>query len=145
MSDEPKNVTNETVAPTSPYEELAFSEFIKHIGNANLRNWSIVAEALGVSRATIWRWRQTPEAQEALASAIEENLREMEIDGKGDWRMRREKLKMLGVRDVTTLEHEAGESVKSLLDGLEQTKYDELGRKAKGQVVADNAPLQNKE
>jgi len=141
MSDKATNVPN---VPQSPYEDMAFNEFIKQIGNANLPNWSIVAEALGVSRKTIYRWRQTPEGQAALSNAIEENLREMEVDGKGDWRMRREKLKMLGVRDVTTLEHEAGESVTDLLDRIE-SNYGELGRKAKGQVVADNAPLQDKE
>ena len=104
-----------------------------------------MAEAIGVHRNTIARWRQHPLAKQAINSAIEENLREMTVAGKGDWKMHREKLKMLGVRDVTTLEHEAGDSVKSLLDGIEHTNYEKLGQKARGQVVEANAPLQNKE
>lgn len=132
-------------APKNPYSEVEFDIFLKEIGEANISTWSAIAEALGVDRATIYRWRQHPLAKEAIATGIKTALSEMERYGKDDWRMWREKAKILGVRDVTTLEHEAGESVKSMLDELEQTKYDELGRKAKGQVVADNAPLQDKE
>ncbi len=136
------NVTNVT---TDPYLDVEFEVFLKEIGNANLPNWTILAEALGITRQTISRWRQHPMAKQAINAAIEENLREMSIAGKGDWKMHREKLKMLGVKDKTTLEHELGEGVADALDKLERTDYGKLGQQAKGQVVAPNTPLQDKE
>lgn len=127
-----------------PYAEVAFETFLKEIGNVNLPNWTILAEALGVHRNTINRWKKHPQAQAAISAAIEQNIREMELAGKGDWRMYREKLKMLGVKEAVTLEHEAGESVKSILDKLEHTDYDKLGQTARGQMVAANPPIQDK-
>lgn len=138
------NGANDAVV-VDPYAEVEFEAFLKEIGNANLQNWTILAEALGVHRNTITRWKKHPLAKQAINQAIEENLREMTLAGKNDWRMHREKLKMLGVKDTMTLEHEAGESVKSILDTLEHTDYGKLGREAKKQVVAPNPPIQNQE
>ncbi len=142
MTEQPQNVPNET---KDPYHEAEFEVFLKEIGNANLPNWTILAEALGISRATIYRWRQHPLAKQAINLAIEESMRKMTEVGSADWRMHREKLKLLGVKDRTTLEHEVGEGVEDLLDKLERTDYDKLGREAKKQVVAANPPVQNKE
>lgn len=117
-------------APNDPYKDAEFEVFLKQIGNANLSNWTIVAEALGVSKATMYRWRQHPVAKEAITNAIEENLRRMTEAGKDDWRMYREKLKMLGVKDKQTLEHDIdSENISHILDSLE-TDYKEFGIEA---------------
>lgn len=141
MSD-PSNPTNPTdKAPTDPYKEQEFDAFLKEIGNANLPNWSILAEAIGVSRDTIWRWKQHPLAKQALGAALEENLRKMSEVGGSDWKMYREKLKMLGVKDKQTIEHE---NIDALLDELEsEDTINDVAEEAAKQVVAANPPIQN--
>lgn len=141
MSDQTENSTNSTV---KPYKEMQFEEFLKAIGNANIQNWSVLAEALGVDRKTIMTWREHPLAQAAISNAIEESIRKMSEVGSMDWRMWREKAKILGVKDKTTLEHEVGESVGDLLDEIERTDYDKLGQQAKGQMVEIDPPIQDK-
>lgn len=135
MSDESNNVTK--VTKIDPYKDVEFDAFLKIIGNANLPNWSVVAEALGVSRMTIIRWKEHPLAKQALTQAIEENLRKMTEIGSTDWKMYREKLKLLGIKDRQTIEHEAGEGVSDVLDAL-QTDYSKVAEKA-GEVL-NNGP-----
>lgn len=130
MTDEPQNTANTADKPVNPYKDIEFDVFLKEIGNANLPNWTVLAEAIGVDRDTIARWRQHPNAKAAISSAIEENMRKMTEAGVGDWKMYREKLKMLGVKDKTTIEHEVGETVADTLDRLE-TDYGLVGKKAK--------------
>lgn len=141
MSEQTENSTNSAV---KPYKEMQFEEFLKAIGNANIQNWSVLAEALGVDRKTIMLWREHPLAQAAISNAIEESMRKMVEVGANDWRMHREKLKILGVKEKTTLEHEVGESVGELLDDLERTDYGKFGQQAKGQVVENDPPIQDK-
>jgi len=131
--------------PKSPYNDVEFEVFLKEIGNANIKNWSIMAQGLGVHRKTIQRWKNHPLAKEAISTAIAENLAEMTSKGKDDWRMNREKLKMLGIEDRTTLEHEVGEGVTKLLDSLDKTDYGLIGQKAKGQMVEAKPSVQNTE
>ena len=58
---ETPNATNTTKTsgansiPEKPYMEMQFEEFLTLIGEANLLNWSIMAEALGVDRSTVTR------------------------------------------------------------------------------------------
>lgn len=128
--------------PEKPYNEMEFEEFLKAIGNGNIKNWSILAETLNVSRNTLIRWKNHPLAQNALNTAVSEAMAAMQTVGKDDWRMHREVMKILGVKDKSTLEHEVGESVTEVLDKLE-TDYENLGRKAKGQMVAAESPIQD--
>src|SRR3990167_10928292 len=86
------NVKTSTDPPNDPYLKIEFEQFLKNIGNAKLKNWTIYAKVLGVSRQTIERWKQHPLAQAAIMEAISENIEAMENEGKGDWKMRREKL-----------------------------------------------------
>jgi hypothetical protein len=143
------NVTNETVSneniapPTTPYNSMEFEEFLKAIGHGNIKNWSVLAEALGVSRLTLLRWRNHPLAQNALNTAISEAMANMQTVGKDDWRMHREVMKIMGVKDKSTLEHEIGESVTEVLDKLE-TDYEAIGSKAREQMVAAQSPVQDK-
>lgn len=132
---EPQNPSNPTLnANVEPYKEIEFDAFLKEIGNANIQNWSILAEVLGVNRETIVRWKRHPLAQAAISNAIEENLRKMEVVGVNDWRMYREKLKMLGVKDKSTLKHETGDNISEVLDKLERTDYTEFTRKVQAQL-----------
>lgn len=127
-----------------PYNDLAFEVFLKAIGEAHIENWTIMAEALGVHYSTIMRWKQHPMARQALRAGLAKSLDGMEKYGKEDWRMHREKAKMLGAKDKSTLELEVGETVSDTLDAL-QSDYGKLGRKAEKQVVEGQQPLQNKE
>ncbi len=131
----------------NPTNEEAFEAFLVEIGNAGIGNWVVLAEALGVDRTTLIRWRKHPRAKQALIEAINDNIKKMEQAGTLDWKMYREKLKMLGVKDKTTLEHEAGDSIKGILDTIEQTNYGEFADKVRskiaGQTVANVQPVQN--
>ena len=84
---------------TTVRKQTEFEAFLRTIRQDKVRNWSIVAEALGVREATITEWKRQPLAQQAITEGIEHCLTEMERAGKDDWRMWREKLKMLGVKD----------------------------------------------
>lgn len=135
--------------PDDPYHGMEFDEFLKQIGNANIKNWSILAEAIGVSRSTVGRWKMHPLAQEAIKTAISESIAGMEKAGEHDWKMYREKAKMLGVKDRQTIEHEVDpESVSTILDKLE-SDYGSLGKQAgqaiAKQVVAVAPSVQNQE
>lgn len=83
-----------------PYLEQEFEAFIKLIGDANIENWTIMADVLGVSRETVVAWKKHPRAKEAISNAINRNLEAMTQHGKRDWKMYREKLKMLGILDI---------------------------------------------
>lgn len=129
-----ENVPN---VPQNPYNEAKFEEFLKSIGNVNISTWSIFAEALGVNRRTITRWKKHPLAQQAISKAISNAIYNMEKAGFKDWRMWREKLKMLGVKDRQTIEQDIDESsISSLLDTLERTNYKELGKQAQNALKA---------
>lgn len=76
-----------------------FEAFLKIIKRGRVENWSVIAEALGVREATISEWKQHPLAQKAITEGVERCIAEMERAGKDDWKMWRDKLKMLGVKD----------------------------------------------
>lgn len=94
MKGKPTNIQN--VSP-QPYLEDEFDNFLVLIGNENIENWTIMAEALGVSQKTITRWKKHPRAKEAINKAIAKSIASMEKVGARDWKMHREKLKMLGL------------------------------------------------
>jgi len=80
-------------------KKAEFREFLKIIKGGTTAHWVQVAEVLGVDNDTITSWKKTPEAQEAIAEGIQRAMEEMETVGRKDWRMWREKLKMLGMSD----------------------------------------------
>lgn len=84
---------------TTVRKQAEFEAFLKIIKKGRVENWSVIAEALGVREATISEWKQHPLAQKAITEGLERCITEMERAGKDDWRMWRDKLKMLGVKD----------------------------------------------
>lgn len=113
--------------PSQPYKEEQFEAFLKLLSEGHVSNWLIIAKALGVSQQTILLWKKHPKARDAIRQSVERAITEMEKVGQMDWKMWREKLKMLDVLDKQIVEHEAGEGVTELLDklGLE-TDYGEF-------------------
>ena len=105
-----KNYTPLEVLPNSansvvvPYKEDEFEHFLQLIGEANIKNWSIMARALKVDNDTIAKWREHPRAKKAIFEAIQENIKGMTEAGRKDWKMYREKAKMLGVEDKENIE-----------------------------------------
>ena len=77
-----------------------FEEFIRILEGEQIEHWTELAKVLGVNNDTITAWKKTKEAREAIAKGIKKALSEMEKSGRKDWRMWREKVKMLGVNDV---------------------------------------------
>jgi hypothetical protein len=124
-----------------PYKSVEFEEFLKLIEDGAVESWSLVATALGVDPKTIYKWRQHPRAKEAIAKAIVEALKGMKRAGVDDWRMWREYMKILGIKDIVTLE--GGLNIDAIIERVE-SNYDDFARKAKEQMVANDAPVQDK-
>lgn len=85
-------------------KEREFQEFIKIIGTKNVSHWVDIAKALNVDNDTITKWKNTPEAQEAITRGIDEAVEQMSTVGKRDWRMWEAKLKMLGVNPAVRID-----------------------------------------
>lgn len=78
-------------------KEAEFDIFLDMVENGNIPDtWELVAEAIGVHKNTITEWRKRPEFQRAKAQGVENALKNMEVAGKKDWKMWREKLNLLG-------------------------------------------------
>lgn len=138
-------MVNDQNEQIDPYKHIEFDAFLEHIGSENIENWTILAKALKVGRATITRWKHHPKAKKAINDAINKSLQEMRRSGKEDWRMWRDKLKMLGVDDEQTVKHgvteEAEETIKEM---AKKTDYDIFKLVGK-QAVAPVQPLQDKD
>lgn len=106
MSDTNDTKKDSYVPPENPAKEMEFEEFLQLIGDSRVNNWSEIAEALGVDRSTITRWRKTPQARIALIHGVNKAIEKMEETGGGDWRMWRERANMLGVVDKKKIDHE---------------------------------------
>jgi len=73
-----------------------FLTFIKAVGAGELPDtWELMAESLGVRPSTISDWKKLPEFQDALMKGIRRCIDQMESTGKRDWKMWREKAKIL--------------------------------------------------
>ncbi len=81
------------------YKEDEFRAFIEAIEQGQQCHWVDMARALNVDKNTLTAWKSTPEAKQAISKGIERALQCMEQAGARDWRMWREKLKMLGLSD----------------------------------------------
>ena len=86
------------------YKEDEFEAFIDLIGESNIGNWSIMAQALKVDRNTVQKWREHPKAKAAIKQSLAKSIEGMETAGRKDWRMYREKAKMLGVEDSQNID-----------------------------------------
>lgn len=122
-----------------PYKEESYTRFLELLQQDYLYNWTGLAYVLKVDPRTIYRWRHTPAALKIINDEIKRLMVEMERAGKDDWRMFRDKAKIMGVEDITKVEVT---DTKGVLDKLE-TDYELLGRKASGQMVAADPPVQN--
>ncbi len=103
-----------------------FRAFIKTLKEEQVRHWVEVATAVGVSEATISRWKRLPEAQHHIQLAVINTIENMESAGKKDWRMWEAKLKLLGVNPPQRIEGKVKieDPVRVVLDrfGLEGSK-----------------------
>lgn len=52
------------------YKKEQFNEFVKILRKGHLGKWTVVAEALGISRETLVQWKKLPEAKKALVEGI---------------------------------------------------------------------------
>ena len=86
-------------------KKLEFEEFIKMIEEKQVHTWVMCARALNVRPATITEWKKHPKAKKAIIRGIDEALENMQRAGKDDWRMWREKLRLLGVDKEYKFEH----------------------------------------
>jgi len=77
-----------------------FEAFIKYLEEGSDAHWTQIAEAIGVSKDTITRWKKEPRAKLAIEKGINYALQQMQKVGSKDWRMWESKLKMLGVSPI---------------------------------------------
>ena len=84
----------------TPYKIREFREFLNIVGgNQVFEHWQQIADSLGVSVDTITDWKKTSEFEKARLAGIKRSLENMEKAGANDWKMWREKAKMLGLKD----------------------------------------------
>ena len=104
-----------------------YQAFLKLLKEGQFETWEVIAEAVGVHRNTIMDWKKLPEAQKAIVDGIQLAIKKMETAGKKDWKMWREKLKLLGVRDkeAPLVAQQFNIDKFNILDGGEEN-YDEL-------------------
>lgn len=77
-------------------KKVEYQAFINAIGKGEIPDtWQLMAEALGVTPQTITQWKKLPEFRKALAQGIKRSADKMEVVGKRDWRMWRERLAIL--------------------------------------------------
>lgn len=100
-------MTSEPTVPTIRKKQ-EFKQFLKVLEKGGVKNWTILASALGVSNDTITAWRKHPEAVKAHAEGVQEALSNMESSGKNDWRMWREKLRLFGLTDQQMVAQKLG-------------------------------------
>lgn len=105
-----KKPTKPTKKPIiKPYKKDEFERFLELLKSGTaLEHWQNFAEALGVSRDTINVWKDLPLAKKARATGLDRALEGMESAGSGDWRMWREKAKLLGADVVEKVDVMSG-------------------------------------
>lgn len=86
------------------YKKREFRAFLKAIEYKQAAHWADIARAIGVDQDTIAKWRQIPEAQEAIAKGLQAALDGMETAGRKDWRMHHEKYKLLAGKEDKVVE-----------------------------------------
>jgi hypothetical protein len=92
------------------HKQIEFSSFLRLIEQESVPDsWELIAEAIGVHRNTITKWKKTPEFQKALAVGIKNAIANMENSGRRDWRMWREKIALL------TKEKEEAKNITNIL------------------------------
>jgi hypothetical protein len=99
-----------------PYKDKEFKAFISAIDEGQVGHWVEIARALNVSDETILKWKQLPEAQEAIQRGIDHALQAMQQAGGRDWKMWESKLKMFGVNPATKVEATISDPRQKIID-----------------------------
>lgn len=77
-----------------------YSQFLEMVREKKPENAIIYAQALGIDRRTLVHWLSQPELREALLNTLDELVQGMKEAGKKDWRMHRELMNILGIKEV---------------------------------------------
>ena len=121
--------TSEKSEIINAYKVEEFNEFLKLIEEGNVENWTIVAQALGIDNDTVTKWKRDPRAKAAIANGLKRAVNNMELYGKKDWRMWREKAKMLGAVEIVKNEQtgEGGGPVQMQIEivGQDRKRFDD--------------------
>lgn len=111
-----EKITEITVV--EPYKKEKFSAFLDMLRGESVHYWIQIAEILGVEDKTIRTWREHPAAKKAIRDGIENILDNMTKAGKDDWRMWDAKAKMLGLTQITKIDHTTkGEKITPIMGG----------------------------
>lgn len=121
------------IIESSVRKKQEFEAFLKIIEKEQVDTWEMVAKALGVRPATITAWKELPEAREAISRGIANALSQMQKVGARDWKMWREKLKLLGVEDKSGTQVAVGVNVPVNIENSE-VDYERLTEKVIGLV-----------
>lgn len=77
-----------------------YGNFLSMVEKKKITNAVLYAQMLNIDRRTLVHWMSQPELHEAMENALEELTEGMKTAGAKDWRMWRELLNMLGIKDV---------------------------------------------
>lgn len=85
-----------------------YSQFLELVKEKNVQSALLYAQMLGIDRRTLVHWMAQPELKIALMEAVTELAEGMKRAGSKDWRMWRELMNILGIKDVKELDITSG-------------------------------------
>lgn len=85
-----------------------YKNFLEFVQKRKVQRAVIYAQALGIDRRTFVHWLSQPELREAMVTAIDELVEGMQKAGAKDWRMYRELLDIMGVKEIKGLDLTTG-------------------------------------
>lgn len=86
------------------YKKWEFKQFLELIKGNDIVEAVLYAKLIGIDNRTLEKWYQQPEMKVALLGALRVIASEMRESGGKDWKMWRELLKLLGIKDENKLD-----------------------------------------
>lgn len=95
----------EDTSPNVKRYKWEYSQFLEMVRQRKPENAMIYAQALGIDRRTLTHWMSQPELRDAMMTTLDELVNGMKEAGRKDWRMHRELLNILGIKDIKHVDH----------------------------------------
>jgi len=96
-----------------------YKNFLEFVKKRKVQRAVIYAQALGIDRRTFVHWLSQPEMREAMVEAIDELVDGMQRAGSKDWRMYRELMDVMGIKEIKNIDLTTdGEPINVVIEGI---------------------------
>lgn len=85
-----------------------YSKFLEMVQKKNIQDALIYSQMLSIDRRTLVHWMSQPELHDAILECVSEITEKMKLAGSKDWRMWRELMNILGIKDIKELDITSG-------------------------------------